>query len=58
MKANTLGALSRASRIASLLLVFPGQPPVHLMDTDPLALLTSIFSNTSGQQWRTLGSEV
>jgi hypothetical protein len=36
-------------RLASLLLAFPGQPHVHLVDTDPLALLTSIFHNTSGQ---------
>jgi hypothetical protein len=55
-KARTVGALPRASRIASLLLVFPGQPQVHLVDSDPLALLTSIFHNTSRQHWLTLGS--
>lgn len=29
-----------------------------LVDDEPLAMVTSIFRNTSGEQWRTLGTEV
>lgn len=61
-KAQRSGAISRASRLTALVLVFQSQPEAHLVNADSLALLTSILETTSGQQWpgqwRTLGPEV
>jgi hypothetical protein len=57
-KSRALRILSSSQRISALRLVFKNQAEVVLVDNEPLAMVTSIFHNTSGEQWRTLGTGV
>ncbi|GAQ87693.1 hypothetical protein KFL_003700130 [Klebsormidium nitens] len=57
-KARSAGALARSHRVSALKLVFADQLAVELVNSEPLTVLTTIFQNTSGEQWRRLGSGV
>lgn len=57
-KARAAGILLKSQRISALRLHFETPPAAELVNSEALAVVTTILQNTSGEHWRGLGSGV